>query len=281
MAIRLVKPTTPGRRGLITQDFDQITTDKPVKGLLRPRHQRSGRNARGVITVRRRGGGAKRHYRVLSWKLPDGFEATVKEIEYDPNRSARIARIQEVASSHYHYILAPKGIRQGATIKVGPEAPIEVGNRLPLAAIPLGTLIHAIELEPGRGAQLVRVAGQSARLAAKDGGYAQIRLPSNEIRLVKLEAKASIGVVGNEQHQNIKLGKAGRQRWLGRRPRVRGVAMNAADHPHGGGEAKGKNYKFPMTPWGQKTLGLKTRSRRKSNAMIVRRRPPPGRRRRG
>lgn len=281
MAIKTIKPTTPGRRGQTTQDFDQITTDQPVKSLLRPRHQRAGRNNRGVITVRRRGGGAKRHYRVISWKLPDGFEATVAEIEYDPNRSARLARIQEKTSGRYHYILAPKGIARGATIKVGPDAPIEVGNRLPLSAIPAGTLVHAVELEPGRGAQLVRVAGQSARLAAKDGGYAQIRLPSNEIRLVKLEAKASIGAVGNEQHQNVKLGKAGRRRWLGRRPKVRGVAMNAADHPHGGGEAKGKNYKFPMTPWGQNTLGLKTRPRRKSNAMIVRRRPPPGRRRRG
>ena len=270
MALRTLNPTSPGRRGMTTQDFDQITTGRPVKGLLRPRRQRAGRNSRGVITVRRRGGGAKRHYRLISWKLPDGFEAIVREIEYDPNRSARIARLQETATGRYHYILAPKGIRQEATIKVGPDAPIEIGNRLPLAAIPTGTLIHAIELQPGRGAQLVRVAGQSARLAAKDDHYAQIRLPSNEIRLVKLEAQASIGVVGNEQHQNIKLGKAGRRRWLGRRPQVRGVAMNAADHPHGGGEGKGKNYKFPMTPWSQNTLGLKTRSRRKSNALIVR-----------
>ena len=270
MAIRTIKPTTPGQRGMTSQDFDQITTAKPVKSLLRPRRQRSGRNHRGVITVRRRGGGAKRHYRLISWKLPDGFEAIVKEIEYDPNRSARLARLQETASGRFHYILAPKGIAVGATVKVGPKAPIEVGNQLPLSAIPAGSLIHAIELQPGRGAQLVRVAGQSARLAAKDDGQAQIRLPSGEIRLVKLEAKASIGAVGNEQHQNIKLGKAGRRRWLGRRPKVRGVAMNAADHPHGGGEAKGKNYKFPMTPWGQNSLGLKTRSRRKSNRLIVR-----------
>lgn len=269
MAIRTIKPTSPGRRGMTTQDFDQITTSRPVKSLLRPRRQRAGRNHRGVITVRRRGGGAKRHYRLVSWKLPDGFEATVREIEYDPNRSARLARLQET-SGRYHYILAPKGIAVGATVRAGPKAPIEPGNRLPLAAIPAGSLIHAVELQPGRGAQLVRVAGQSARLAAKDDGWAQIRLPSGEIRLVKLEATASIGAVGNEQHQNIKLGKAGRRRWLGRRPKVRGVAMNAADHPHGGGEAKGKNYKFPMTPWGQNSLGLKTRPRRKSNRLIVR-----------
>ena len=270
MAIRSLKPTTPGRRGMTTQDFSQITTNRPVKSLLRPRRQKAGRNNRGVITVRRRGGGAKRHYRLISWHLKPGFEAVVSEIEYDPNRSARIARLKEVGSGRFYYILAPKGIRQGQAIAVGPTAPIAVGNRLPLKAIPTGTMIHGLELYPGRGAQMVRSAGESARLVAKDEDYAQIKLPSNEVRLVKLEAMASIGAVGNEQHQNIKIGKAGRRRHLGRRPKVRGVAMNAADHPHGGGEGKGKNYKHPMTPWGQPTLGYKTRSRHKSNQFILR-----------
>ena len=270
MAIETLKPTSPGRRGMTSQNFDQITTNKPVKRLLVAKKQRAGRNNRGVITVRHRGGGHKRHYRLISWKLPAGFKAVVRQIEYDPNRSARIARIQEQTSGQFYYILAPKNLAIGRLLEVGPEAPIEVGNRLPLAAIPAGSTIHAVELLPGRGAQLVRAAGQSAQLAAKDKGYAQIKLPSNEIRLVKLEAMASIGAVGNEQHQNVKQGKAGRNRWRGRRPSVRGVAMNPVDHPHGGGEAKGKNYKHPMTPWGQPTLGYKTRPKRKSNRLIVR-----------
>ena len=173
----------------------------------------------------------KRHYRLISWSLPDGFVGRVVEIEYDPNRSAHLARLKQEPTGRYHYILAPKGIKVGAKIEAGPKAPIETGNRLPLAKIPLGAVIHALELIPGRGAQVARAAGQSAQLAAKDDSYAQIKLPSNEIRLVKLEARASIGAVGNDQHQNVKLGKAGRRRWLGRRPAVRGVAMNAADHP--------------------------------------------------
>ena len=270
MAIKQMKPVTPGQRGMTTQDFDEITTDKPVKALLAPRKQKAGRNNQGRITSRRRGGGAKKAYRIINWNIKDGFRATVEHIEYDPNRSARIARLKEDGTHKYHYMVAPKDLKQGAVIETGENAPIEVGNRLPLSKIPTGTIIFCIEMVPGKGAQMVRSAGNGAQLAAKDNGYAQIKLPSGEIRLVNLNARAHIGSVGNEQHQNIKLGKAGRNRHLGRRPRVRGVAMNAADHPHGGGEAKGKGYKAPTTPWGQKTLGYKTRARNKStNKFIV------------
>lgn len=269
MAIKIIKPTTPGQRGMTSQDFDEITAKKPVKSLLRPRKQRSGRNNRGVITSRRRGGGAKRHYRLVSWRLPTGFSAELKEIEYDPNRSARLARLQ-TDDGRYHYVVAPKGARRGQRVEAGDEAPIEAGNRRRLRDIPVGSLIHAIELKIGGGAQIVRAAGAAAQLAAKDGDYAQVKLPSGEIRLFHLDVQAALGVIGNEQHKNIKLGKAGRSRHLGRRPKVRGVATNAADHPHGGGEAKGKNYKKPMTPWGQPTLGYKTRPKRKSSRFIVR-----------
>lgn len=269
MAVRSLKPTTPGQRGMTSQDFSEITTTKPVKGLLVTKKRSSGRNHRGVITSRRRGGGARRHLRLVSWKLPDGFSGVVEEIEYDPNRSARLARLK-TSDGHYHYLIAPKGLQIGATIQAGEQAPVELANCLPLEKIPLGSLVYCIELIPGRGAQLVRTAGGSARLAAKDNGYAQLKLPSGEVRAVLLKARAQIGSVGNEHHQNVKLGKAGRSRYLGRRPKVRGVAMNANDHPHGGGEAKGKGYKAPTSPWGQQTLGYKTRSRAKSNKFIVR-----------
>ena len=269
MAIRKIKPTTPGQRGMTSQDFDEITTKKPVKSLLQSRKRISGRNHRGVITVRRRGGGAKRHCRLVNWKLPEGFSAKVEEIEYDPNRSARLARLKE-ENGRYHYIIASKNIKQGQSIEVGENVPIEAGNRLRLRHIPVGSLIHNIELKINGGAQIVRSAGLSAQLTAKEGQYAQVKLPSGEIRLFHLDVQASLGTIGNEQHQNIKLGKAGRKRHLGRRPKVRGVATNAADHPHGGGEAKGKGYKTPMTPWGQPTLGYKTRHKRKSNRFIVR-----------
>ena len=251
------------------QDFSEVTAKKPVKSLLRPRRRSSGRNNRGVITSRRRGGGAKRLYRLISWRLPEGFSAEVEAIEYDPNRSARIARLR-TAAGKYHYVLAPKGLKLGRQIEVGERAPIEAGNRLPLSKIPVGSLIHNLEMRLGRGAQIVRSAGGAAQLTAKDGDYAQVKLPSGEIRLFHLKGQASLGVVGNEQHQNVRLGKAGRNRHRGRRPKIRGVATNAADHPHGGGEAKSKGYKTPMTPWGRPTLGYKTRPKRKPDTFIVR-----------
>ena len=279
MPIRIIKPTTPGQRDMTSQNFEEITTKKPVKSLLRPLKKTAGRNHRGVITSRRRGGGAKRRYRLMSWDLPDGFSATVEEIEYDPNRSARLLRLKE-ENGRYHYIIAHKNAKVGQTIKAGSQVPIEAGNRLKLLNIPVGSLIHSIELKLGKGAQIVRAAGASAQLVAKDGDYAQVKLPSGEIRLFHLQARASLGAVGNEQHQNVKLGKAGRRRHMGRRPKVRGVATNAADHPHGGGEAKGKGYKTPVTPWGQPTLGYKTRPKRKSNKFIVRNRHLSRKRRR-
>lgn len=269
MAVVQYNPTTPGRRGMTTQDFDQITTKKPVKSLLAPRMQKAGRNNQGRITTRHRGGGAKKFYRIINWNLPDGFSATVEHIEYDPNRSARIARLKE-ESGKYHYMVAPRAIKQGDTVEAGEEVAIKAGNRLPLRNIPTGSILYNIEIIPGRGAQMVRSAGMGAQLAAKDGDYVQIKLPSGEVRMIHKNAKAHIGTVGNEQHQNIKIGKAGRNRHKGIRPTVRGVAMNAVDHPNGGGEARGKGYKAPRSPWGQKSLGYKTRSRTKStNKFIV------------
>jgi len=268
MAIKTYKPTTPGRRGMSTQDFDTITTKKPLKSLLATRKQKSGRNNQGRITTRHKGGGAKKFYRIVNFKLSGEAQLKVEQIEYDPNRSARIARVKD-ENGKYHYILASAAMKPGATLKVGEEAAIENGNRLKLTNIPTGSVIHAIELEPGKGAQLVRSAGGSAQLMAKDNGYAQLRLPSGEVRLVSLNCMASIGTIGNEQHQNIKIGKAGRNRHKGIRPGVRGVVMNAADHPHGGGDGGrhgiggGKNHgAAPKTPWGQKTLGFKTRRRK-------------------
>ncbi len=270
MAIKTYKPTTPGRRGMTSQDLDAITTKKPVKSLLRTKNRVNGRNNQGRITVRHRGGGAKKFYRLVSFKLPEGLEATVEHIEYDPNRSARIARIKD-ESGKYYYILAHNGVKQGQKIKVGQEVSIEGGNRLPLKNIPVGSVIHAVEMKPNRGAQLARSAGTSVQLVARDESNAQIKLPSGEVRIVSIECQASIGVVGNEQHQNIKVGKAGRSRNKGKRPTVRGVVMNAADHPHGGGDGGRHGMgKDPRTPWGQKTLGYKTRSRSKNtNKFIV------------
>ncbi len=276
MAINQYKPTTPGRRGMTSQDMSEITAKKPLKSLLVVKTQKSGRNNQGRITVRHRGGGARKFYRLIDFKLAPGLTATIEQIEYDPNRSARIARIKD-QNGDFHYILAAKGMKVGQKIASGEESAIEMGNRLPLKNIPVGSVIHAIELQAGRGAQLVRTAGASAQLTAKEGEYAQVRLPSGEVRSINLACMASIGVVGNEQHQNIKIGKAGRKRNLGIRPSVRGVVMNAADHPHGGGDGGrhgvggGKNHgTAPKTPWGQKTLGYKTRRRKASNKFIVR-----------
>ena len=276
MAIKQYNPTTPGRRGMTTQDFDGITTKKPLKSLLVTKKRGSGRNNQGRITTRHKGGGTKKHYRLVNFNLADGVTATIEHIEYDPNRSARIARIKE-KNGTYHYIIASQGMKLGQKITVGEEAPVEAGNRKALKFIPIGSTIHAIELKVGGGAQLVRSAGNSAQLMGRDNGYAQVRLPSGEVRLVNENCTASIGVIGNEQHQNIKIGKAGRNRHKGKRPSVRGVVMNAADHPHGGGDGGrhgiggGKNHgAAPKTPWGQKTLGYKTRRCKSTNQFIVR-----------
>lgn len=270
MAIKAYKPTTPGRRGMTTQDTSAITTKKPLRSLLVAKRRTNGRNNQGRITTRHRGGGARRFYRLVDFKMEAGLTATIEHIEYDPNRSARIARIKD-NKGVYHYILASQGMQVGQTITSGEEAPIENGNRLPLKSIPVGSTIHAIELQPGRGAQMVRSAGNSAQLMAREGEYAQVRLPSGEVRLVNVECTASLGTVGNEQHQNIKIGKAGRNRHKGFRPSVRGVVMNAVDHPHGGGDGgRHRMAKAPRTPWGQKTLGYKTRRRKSTSQFIVR-----------
>lgn len=276
MAIIKYNPTTPGRRGMTSRDFSEITTKKPVKSLLVAKKVGSGRNNSGRITVRHRGGGVRRHYRLVKFSLPLGFEATIEAIEYDPNRSAHIARLKE-NSGTYHYIIAAKGMTVGQKISVGEEVAIETGNRLPLKNIPIGSTIHSIEIYPGKGAQIARSAGTSAQLVAKEETNAQIKLPSGEVRIVNINATASLGSIGNEQHQNVKLGKAGRVRKMGIRPTVRGVVMNAVDHPHGGGDGGrhgvggGKNHgTAPKTPWGQKTLGYKTRRNKSTDKYIVR-----------
>jgi large subunit ribosomal protein L2 len=270
MAIKLYRPTTPGRRGMTSQDSSDITTRKPLKSLVVIKKKSSGRNNQGRITTRHRGGGVRKFYRLVNFNLMPGLTATVEQIEYDPNRSARIARIKDNTGA-YHYILAAKDMKIGTKVASGEEVSIENGNRLALKNIPVGSILHAIELQPGKGAQLVRSAGNSAQLMAKEGEYAQVKLPSGEVRLIHVECTASLGVIGNEQHQNIKIGKAGRSRRKGIRPSVRGVVMNAADHPHGGGDGGRHGMgKDPRTPWGQKTLGFKTRSRKTSNKFIVR-----------
>ena len=277
MAIKLYNPTTPGRRGMTSQDFSGITTRKPLRSLLVAQKRGSGRNNQGRITTRHKGGGAKTFYRKINFNLATGSTVTIEHIEYDPNRSARIARVKEVNGT-YHYILAAQGMKVGQEITSGSDIAIETGNRLPLKNIPLGSTIHAIELQPGKGAQIVRSAGNSAQLMGRgEEGYVQVRLPSGEVRLFLDTCTASMGVIGNEQHQNVKIGKAGRNRHLGKRPGVRGVVMNAADHPHGGGDGGrhgiggGKNHgSAPKTPWGQKTLGFKTRRRKSTNKFIVR-----------
>lgn len=270
MALKQYNPTTPGRRGMTSQDFDGITTRKPVKSLLVAKRRGNGRNNQGRITTRHQGGGAKKFYRIMNFNMAAGMTATIEHIEYDPNRSARIARIKE-ADGTYHYILAAQGMRIGQVITSGDDAPVEMGNRMPIKNIPVGSTIHAIEMIPGKGAQMVRSAGNGAQLMAKEGTYAQVRLPSGEVRKVSVECTASLGVVGNEQHQNIKIGKAGRSRHKGIRPSVRGVVMNAADHPHGGGDGgRHRMAKAPRTPWGQKTLGYKTRRSKNTSQFIVR-----------
>ncbi|MBQ6127549.1 50S ribosomal protein L2 [Candidatus Saccharibacteria bacterium] len=270
MAIQAYRPTTPAQRGKTTQDFDQITTSKPMKSLLKAKKQQAGKNNQGRITVRHRGGGVKRHYRLLTHNLPKDLKLEVMEIEYDPNRSARIARVKD-QNGVYYYVIADKNMVKGSTFTTGDESAVEESNRLPLENIPVGTFVYAIELTPGRGAQMVRAAGSSAQLMAKEDGYATLKMPSGEFRKVLSTCQASVGVVGNEQHQNVKIGAAGRTRRKGIRPTVRGVVMNATDHPHGGGDGgRHGSGKAPRTPWGQLTLGYRTRHNKKTDKMIVR-----------
>lgn len=272
MGIKKYKPTSPGRRGMSSSDFDGITAKAPVKKLTRAMRKVSGRNVYGRITVRRRGGGHKRRYRVIDFRRDKfGVPARVHTVEYDPNRSARIALLV-YADGERRYILAPKGLNVGDSLISSREADIKPGNSLPLRNIPVGTIIHAIEVKIGGGAKMCRAAGVAAQLLAKEGDWSQIRLPSGEVRLIHLNCRATVGQVGNEEHGNIKLGKAGRSRWLGRRPKVRGVAMNPVDHPHGGGEGRTSGGRHPVTPWGIPTKGKKTRKNRRTDRFIVRRR---------
>jgi len=274
MGIRRYNPTTPGRRGATVSDFAELTPGaKPAKKLLKPKRRTSGRNNQGKITVRHRGGGHKRNYRLIDFRRnKDGVPAVVHSIQYDPNRSARIALLHYL-DGEKRYILAPEGLKAGDRVLSGAGAPPSVGNCLPLSEIPLGTSVHNIELQPGRGGVLCRSAGTSATLAARDAGWAQINLPSGEIRRVPAGCRATIGATGNPEHMAIQLGKAGRKRWLGRRPHVRGTAMNPVDHPHGGGEGRTKGGRHPVSPTGKSAKGGSTRNKRKpSNRAIVRRR---------
>ena len=273
MGIRKYKPTTPSRRSMTVSDFSEITKKKPEKSLLRPLKKKSGRNAHGVITARHRGGGAKRMYRVVDFKRDkDGVPGKVAAIEYDPNRSARIALLH-YADGEKRYILAPDGLKPGETVMSGEKVEAKVANAMPLRNIPLGLVIHNIEMQPGRGAQLVRGAGVAAQLSAKEGKYAHIKLPSGEIRLIPLACRATIGQVGNPSHSSVTLGNAGRKRHLGRRPRVRGVAQNPVSHPMGGGEGRSHGGRQPCSPTGKPSKGGRTRKKRAvSDKFIVRRR---------
>ncbi len=272
MAIKKFKPTSPGRRFVTVSDFAEITKKEPEKSLVEPLKRTGGRNTQGKMTVRHRGGGHKRMYRIIDFKRDkDDIPAKVAGIEYDPNRSSRIALLS-YADGEKRYIIAPVGLKVGQTVLSGPKADIKAGNCLPLRNIPLGTMIHNIELYPKGGAKMVRAAGGSAQLMAKEGKYANIRMPSGEMRLVLQDCRATIGQVGNVEHENITIGKAGRKRWLGIRPTVRGVVMNPVDHPHGGGEGRSPIGRNPVTPWGKPALGARTRKNKPSNRMIVKRR---------
>ncbi len=273
MALKVYRPTSPGRRGMTGATFDEITKVKPEKSLLLPLKKKAGRNSQGRITVRHRGGGAKRRLRIIDFKRDKiGVPGRVAAIEYDPNRSARIALIY-YADGAKRYILAPLGLAVDDTIKSGEGADIKPGNALPMRLIPTGTLIHNIEMEKGKGGQLVRSAGAAAQLMVRENPYVLVRLPSDEVRRIRGECLATIGQVGNVDHQNINLGKAGRKRWLGWRPTVRGSAMNPRDHPHGGGEGRAPiGLPGPKTPWGKPALGYKTRRNKRSDKMIVSRR---------
>ncbi len=272
MAIKRYNPTSPGRRDMSVVSSDDITTNKPHKPLLKPLKSKAGRNNQGRITTRHRGGGHKRMYRIIDFKRnKDGVAARVATIEYDPNRSARIALLF-YEDGEKHYIIAPNGLKVGDRLMNGPEAEIRVGNCLPLRNVPLGTTIHNIELYPGKGGQLVRSAGNSAQLMAREGNYATVRMPSGEMRLVPVAARATIGQVGNPDHQNQNIGKAGRARHMGRRPSVRGSVMNPNDHPHGGGEGRAPIGGQPQTPWGKPAMGARTRHNKRTDKFIIRRR---------
>lgn len=273
MATRVINPTSPGQRGMVKADYQEITTDKPEKSLLKPLKKHSGRNNTGRITCRHKGGGVKQAYRIIDFKREKfGIPATVKTVEYDPNRNVRISLVF-YADGEKRYILTPDGLNVGDVIVSGPEAQVQTGNALPLELIPLGTLIHNIEMEPGRGGILVRAAGNAAQLMAKEGNYVTIKLPSSEMRMIRKECLATVGVLGNSEFKNLKTGKAGRNRYRGIKPTVRGVTMNPCDHPHGGGEGKTGPGGNPKTPWGKPALGRKTRKVNKaSNKLIVRRR---------
>ena len=275
MGVKKFKPITPGRRFMTVSTFEEITKEEPERSLLAPLRKRAGRNTQGRVTVRHRGGGHKRRYRILDFKREkDGVVARVAAIEYDPNRSARIALLH-YADGEKRYILAPVGLGVGDLVASGPRAEIKPGNALPLRAIPEGTTVHNIELQIGRGGQLVRSAGTAAQLMAKEGDYAQVRLPSGEVRMIHVDCRATIGQVGNLEHESLSIGKAGRNRWLGWRPAVRGVAMDPSSHPHGGGEGKSPiGMPGPVTPWGKPTLGYKTRKTKPSDKFIVKRKNP-------
>ena len=274
MAIRVYKPTSPARRFMSVLTFEEITKKTPEKSLTTDLRHRAGRNNQGKITVRHQGGGARRKYRIIDFRRQkDGIPATVKAIEYDPNRTCFIALLF-YADGEKRYILAPLGLKVGDTVMSGPTADIKPGNCLPIANIPLGTLIHNVEIKPGKGGQMVRSAGVAAQVMAKEGAFAQVRLPSGEVRKVPMTARATVGQVGNTDHSNVRIGKAGRKRHMGIRPTVRGVVMNPVDHPHGGGEGRSPvGMPAPMSPWGKKTQGVKTRKHRKYSDKLIVSRP--------
>jgi large subunit ribosomal protein L2 len=272
MPIKRYRPTSPGQRFVTTLDFSDLTEKKPEKALVEVKKKHSGRNNNGRITVRHKGGGTRRQYRIIDFKrTKDAIPAKVAALEYDPNRSARIALVN-YKDGEKRYILAPVGLAVGDVVESGESADIKAGNCLPIKNIPLGTVIHNVELRPGEGGKLVRSAGSSAQLMAKEGSYAQVRMPSGEVRKILIACRATIGQLGNIDHENVQIGKAGRSRHMGKRPSVRGIAMNPVDHPHGGGEARSTSGRPPTTPWGQMTMGKKTRRNKRTAKMIVRKR---------
>ena len=272
MPVKKYRPTSPGKRFITTIDFSDLSRVAPERSLVEVRKKHAGRNNNGHITVRHRGGGTRRLYRIIDFKrAKDGIPAKVATIEYDPNRSCRIALLH-YRDGEKRYILAPLGLKVGELVESGPAADIKIGNTLPIRNIPVGTVIHNIELRPGQGGKLVRSAGVSAQLMAKEDEYSQVRMPSGEVRKIHVECRATIGQLGNVEHENQSIGKAGRSRHLGKRPAVRGIAMNPVDHPHGGGEARSTSGRPPTTPWGQMTMGKKTRRNKRTGKMIVRRR---------